>query len=687
MSSKTNKYHVALDSQGYLLVGTPRQPARKMERAPVFGNRFASGDRDYTDFSIWWYWAQTDWSGGFKDDTAWADDTKYYYSTNIDTYSEIGAIKLSKTITSVNNFDQNLLCGVSVSAHNNEYVGTEDDGTSDKPIVWKSGASWSDVSDSDLTTDHNFIASLFEHKGNLWVGVGGIATADNIARVEDDETWTDYTSDIATAMGWAQVLSARSFAEVGTTLYVSVDDFSNDKTGIASTSDNGSNWAKVVEYTNGENILSQQEYGGDLYYLLDRGNTLELHFYDVSASADSMVYIWRNSTASVSTYTGDRFMFNKFGKLIITVPANEIWEWNGTTMTRIYAKDSTKDAIGSYAVADLLSYGGAESNLYIHWGNLIYDGENFYNSIRDINDSESNILYPLYTDSNNNVNYVSSGDRTHLYEGTSTYRSGSDKNWIVFNEIDEVSTIDKVANAVRIIFDPFDTAEEIEVYYSTDGGSNFTLLGTASATLDGTSITQKTFYFPDTTSFRKLVFKVLLNGDGSSTPKLCDISLQYIPAPDYRYQWQLSINANDYVNLLDNHVRNKDKGIDIRNTLRASFLSQDIVDFEDVDYNETALNGALSASATTITVDSTDGFPEKGRIKIEQEEIKYTGKTSNTFTGCTRGYRGTTAVTHSDNTEVSTKYRVLITDFAEQNNILNKEKALDYIITLNLIEI
>jgi hypothetical protein len=61
----------------------------------------------------------------------------------------------------------------------------------------------------------------------------------------------------------------------------------------------------------------------------------------------------------------------------------------------------------------------------------------------------------------------------------------------------------------------------------------------------------------------------------------------------------------------------------------------------------TTLNGAISSvTATTITVVSTAGFRTQGRIIIDSEVISYTGTTSTTFTGCTRGEEGTTAATH-----------------------------------------
>ena len=65
------------------------------------------------------------------------------------------------------------------------------------------------------------------------------------------------------------------------------------------------------------------------------------------------------------------------------------------------------------------------------------------------------------------------------------------------------------------------------------------------------------------------------------------------------------------------------------------------------------LNGALNNSATTVTVDSTTGFPATGTIDIDSELITYTGLTGTTFTGCVRGVNGTTAASHLDNAIVT----------------------------------
>ena len=76
------------------------------------------------------------------------------------------------------------------------------------------------------------------------------------------------------------------------------------------------------------------------------------------------------------------------------------------------------------------------------------------------------------------------------------------------------------------------------------------------------------------------------------------------------------------------------------------------------DVGNTALNGATTAVATTITMDDVTNFPTAGTVKIDDELITYTGKGGTTsITGCTRGALdqdgvNTTAAAHDDNSIV-----------------------------------
>jgi hypothetical protein len=61
----------------------------------------------------------------------------------------------------------------------------------------------------------------------------------------------------------------------------------------------------------------------------------------------------------------------------------------------------------------------------------------------------------------------------------------------------------------------------------------------------------------------------------------------------------------------------------------------------------------VDASATTLNVDSTDGFPDQGMLEVvglatslPSELISYTSKTATTFDGCLRGELGTEATPH-----------------------------------------
>ena len=70
---------------------------------------------------------------------------------------------------------------------------------------------------------------------------------------------------------------------------------------------------------------------------------------------------------------------------------------------------------------------------------------------------------------------------------------------------------------------------------------------------------------------------------------------------------------------------------------------------EAVGAYTTVLSADISAAATSITVNDASQLPSSGTnfIKIGTEEISYTGISTNTLTGVTRGVRNTTAASHT----------------------------------------
>jgi len=91
-----------------------------------------------------------------------------------------------------------------------------------------------------------------------------------------------------------------------------------------------------------------------------------------------------------------------------------------------------------------------------------------------------------------------------------------------------------------------------------------------------------------------------------------------------------------------------------------------------VAYNNlsTTLTQQCSASDTTIYVASTDNFPSSGWVTIEDEVIYYTGKTSGSFTNCTRGADNTVAAIHQSSKTVSLTYTA-----AMHNRIVTELRA------------
>jgi hypothetical protein len=72
----------------------------------------------------------------------------------------------------------------------------------------------------------------------------------------------------------------------------------------------------------------------------------------------------------------------------------------------------------------------------------------------------------------------------------------------------------------------------------------------------------------------------------------------------------------------------------------------------EVVVDSTYTVSGISSTDTTITVSSTKGFPQNyGLLKINDEIITYTGLTTNTFTGCVRGFSGVTNYHSNSNQE------------------------------------
>ena len=139
----------------------------------------------------------------------------------------------------------------------------------------------------------------------------------------------------------------------------------------------------------------------------------------------------------------------------------------------------------------------------------------------------------------------------------------------------------------------------------------------------------------------------IFGGSFGSGNAVCE-SAATIPTDDSEYQsWVIvkrTINGTTkrYIEYIHNY--------DFDETDDTSFNFLD----SQLNYSgaTSTLDGAITDSDTTITLDDASDFTTTGTIKIGTEIITYTGKSSNDLTGCTRGTNGTTAAAHVDAKEV-----------------------------------
>ena len=111
----------------------------------------------------------------------------------------------------------------------------------------------------------------------------------------------------------------------------------------------------------------------------------------------------------------------------------------------------------------------------------------------------------------------------------------------------------------------------------------------------------------------------------SESPKTVDFLKQYYRSQEHRG------GAIDIADNLDQY-------------LKLDNLTPEVV------VGVTTLSAGITSTSNTITVSTTKGFPnEYGLLKVDDEIITYTGITTNTFTGCVRGFSGITSYTDPNN--------------------------------------
>jgi hypothetical protein len=658
---KKSLYDFGLNGQGYLAVGTPDKINRSMGKAPTYGETPQNIDLDYNDASHLLAWAQTDWSMGYQDEI-WSNNGKYRYGENIDPLKEYGKARLLNNLYEIFSLAAGQSYASSAIFNQKLYIGT----------LHASLAKLYSLDDDDnetaLTTGWsaiNKVNSMDECNGSL---VLGLSRASGV-----EHTIQKYSGSAFSNANNTTYDTVRMIKSVGTRCYagVYVSAASGDRLIYTDNIEEATpTWTtRQASFGKNKQIIKAVDYYGILYFLVQDYPGLELWMED--GSDIERVYRWDN-LINPDIVIHDQYVFIS-GQ---TDSSTYVYGWNGAQLIPMFEeKEEIAQSLDSrYMVSwkgDLWTQG------------LRYDGKYWYTGLKK-----------KYGDNNIRPFSVFGFGAAYIYyfgvDGSTTkilrtdFDSYFTQGYIESGIWSEKPAINKLWVSCDITFEPLATGESFEVQYSIDFGANWTSLGTAS-TVGSTS---KTFYFTEDTSSKFIMYRVYLNSGGTSTPVLKDITFRYKLLVNQKHAWSLALHCAKDIQLKDGISTEIETSENLRNKLLTAFWNNQIVDFEDVDYWECSLVGNHTAAATIITVNSVPSdAPENGWFKIDNEIISYTGKTRTTYTGCTRGARGTIAATHTSGATVSNLWKVLIIDYNENSPVLNSALLREYIVRVTLLEI
>jgi len=226
----------------------------------------------------------------------------------------------------------------------------------------------------------------------------------------------------------------------------------------------------------------------------------------------------------------------------------------------------------------------------------------------------------------------------------------------------DFAMINKAIENIEIVLDGDPPSDEtISLQYRITGFNGSTGWTTLGSIKTQSQLQEYVFRsIPAGLKFKKIQFRAF--GTTTLGYGIRKIIFRYLLVPDFKWQWNFTVNAfgdNPIEPLmLKDGTQSTQKVSALRGLVydaRATGIPVGLTDIDQLD-----LNGAHSNSATTLNINTTSLLKPSGFVKIDDEIIRYTGKTSSTLTGCERGMLGTAAASHVDNSAVFPYYRVLV---------------------------
>lgn len=689
------KYNAALDGLGLVFKGSPERPAYTQKNASVFINRFALGDRSEVDFSFFWFWSESDWTQGFQQEFY---TQKSFYGTgqfstskvqgffkngnNIDTLKEPGKLQslaepqlVTGTITAgtlasigdTTTFGTLFVLGVTRSTGTAQLVNL--DPSDNYGAFTVPGGAGPTVNQLDAFGQYCYIA------------FGAAAAGSAIMRVDQSGVFSVPISGSATI--------GKGVAVVGSTFYAALTSPTAGTGDMIQYTTDNLTFSTAVSFTGaGRSIVpgSLLDFKSNLYYLLTEGSKVELRQY--AYNVDNRVYNWSNlANPKISTFLSWLIVSGTVNQRVMN------FMFDGASMSTGFEQLPFTQNIGAGKFYDVGGRAYAPGMLISSDENgnyVFFPGYNFLTNgtqLQPVGAANGNVYFanalnsagslPIYkVNPTLGSNYVTTASASSL---TSSIHTGF------------IPGTDKIHYDCTLRMDALNTGEKIIVEYSTDtiatdASATWTTLGSADYAIDG-AITSKQLLFPQDTPVisKQAKFRLTLVNSATTSPKLADLIIRYLPVTYAPLQWDFVVEASDGI-ILINRDNDRTTGRLIRAQLQTSMWSNKIVDYQDVDYFETQLTAAMTTTATIAMVGDTSNAPEAGRFVVDNEQMFYGSKAPTYFDQVTRGARSTQAQSHASAAVAHNGFKVLITDVRHQLPMLNQDKKLEYASTISIRE-
>lgn len=666
-----SKYHVALNGQGYLLRGR----GYNKRDAKVFTPRFGTGEMGEGDLDLWKTQSRDDFSGGMFQEE-YDDLTKYnvimnglrstldgrlYPTPTTATGATTGSWESTAGLwTEYNGFLYQFNRVFDTGIYRNWLYRID---SSNASTIYNS-ASTPALPTALMTANTPDAVIVFNNM--LWVSFAG-----NQIFSFDGTTWT---ADTRYGFSLMKVFNGKIYA-----------------TGASATKDRGKLWSRdgtvgttgVVTYIGDVGDVNRPINSFEVFnHRLYIGKTDGLYAYDgvqISVVLDYSKNVDSSNFRNMAVLNGALYFTAK----------NILYKFDGATVTTVL--DLTRitytqmQAGNGYLwflnTSQSSSYFTDALPAYTSTGSIVlyaFDGLAWYGYANETTQDGNAVSQLMFY--NGHIFYSTDGQGSGTGHYGNMYRIPFGSNFTATTtrtlQIDDsyfdggFPNIDKVLEEIEVDAINLIAGDTITVtyrYYNGQVWSNFATLGTITSTSTSNRLTL--WKANQTCIFRKVQVRVTLARGASSNASIKDFAFKWILCPDEKYEWNLTLlaqgSSDNQLVLADNSTTETKTAAQLREAVYQARFSDTPVGFEDIDI--TTNTNLINAAVTSFTVGDTSTFKSSGFIKIDDEVIYYTGKTSTSFTGCTRGALGTVAAGHAAAAPISAYYRVVVTSIANES--------------------